>query len=76
MSDTLKIQHTRLVMQANLLNDQTNAIMLAAKLLQDYRGLTQSLIAESQLLLDVIDHERKDTQPDGAPVSGQTPPPA
>ncbi len=74
VNGTLKNQHARLVMQANVLNDQTNAIMLAAKLLQEYRSLTQSLIAEGNLLLDVIDHERKNSQPDGATVPSQTPP--
>jgi hypothetical protein len=65
------IQHLRLVMQANLLNDQTNAIMLAAKLLQEYRALNADLLAHSDFLLKALD--AKNTQPDGATVSGQAP---
>ena len=74
MSDALNSQHARLVMQANILGDQSNALMLAAKLIQEYRGLVQALLAENKLLLDL--HERKIADPNGPPVPRAAPAPA
>ncbi len=58
--------------QANVINNRGMALLLAAELIQEYRGLVQQLLARNEKLLTAL-NEKENPKRDGGAVPAAPP---